>query len=168
MNEIIKLEQLGYESRPITYSRTDYPKGLGDMMITGFDTFEEATKLAEENDLEVHLFQTRDGWTFWHDKGKCYTPLTIDDYVSDLGDNAGLVENDLGMFDDIIKHSDSYEEIEDLKAAKLELQEELNAVPSDHTLIWNGHSDNREVIANEMMSYHSDVYTYSIGLLYRA
>lgn len=146
----------------ITHSQTDYPAGLGDRAIIGFGTFEDAEKFASENGCELHLFQTRDGWHFWHDRGRAFEPLSADNYLSNLGDNYYEADEDQQI--DLIKDTDlGGQELIDFLKERIIILEELQKASEDQAVLCNSGSY-YETVANKMMGYHEDVYTYAIGV----
>ena len=48
-----------------------YPRDLHPAII-GFNSFEEAEKMAEENHLDIGIFARRNGWNYWQRKGQAY------------------------------------------------------------------------------------------------
>lgn len=58
----------GLELIQTTAGMNGYPQQLQDAII-GFDTFEEAEKLAKENGLSIEVFTKRDGWDLWYRTG---------------------------------------------------------------------------------------------------
>lgn len=49
-----------------------YPSEIHPAII-GFDSFEEAEKMAEENHLDICIFARRNGWDLWHrEEGRAY------------------------------------------------------------------------------------------------
>lgn len=69
-----------------TYSRNGYPSNLR-KAISGFSSFEEAKRIASENELTLVWLDKREGWKLWHRGNTATEPMTItsndfgDDYV---------------------------------------------------------------------------------------
>lgn len=61
-------EENGLKVITTTSARNGYPQRLKRAII-GFDTFEEAEKLANENGLSIEIFTKRDGWCLWYREG---------------------------------------------------------------------------------------------------
>lgn len=57
-------EENGLEVITTTFARNGYPQRL-QYAVIGFDTFEDAEKLANENGLSIEIFTKRDGWNLW-------------------------------------------------------------------------------------------------------
>lgn len=66
------LEQIAYQNGleliETTSERTGYPANLRHAII-GFETFEEAEKIADENNLSIEIFTKRDGWQLYYRTG---------------------------------------------------------------------------------------------------
>ena len=68
-----------------TSQANGYPSNLK-YAIIGFETFEDAEKLANEHDLEIESFKKRDGWQLWARAGnRVYKPFK--NSAADFGDN---------------------------------------------------------------------------------
>ena len=61
-------EENGLEVITTTSARNGYPQRL-QLALIGFDTFEDAEKLAHEKGLSIELFTKRDGWCLWYRTG---------------------------------------------------------------------------------------------------
>ena len=90
-------EENGLELIDTTSAMNGYPQCLKRAVI-GFDTFQEADKLAKENGLSIEIFPKRDGWNLWYSTGdKAWEPFerSADEY----GDNyRGFSNEDLEDF----------------------------------------------------------------------
>ena len=62
LSEIAELNSLEYIET--TSGRNGYPQAIKSAII-GFDTFEDAEKLAEEHNLSIEFFTKKDGWPLW-------------------------------------------------------------------------------------------------------
>lgn len=69
---MIDIEEIAYENGleliDTTSAMNGYPQCLKKAII-GFDSFEEADKLAKENGLSIEIFTKRDGWNLWYRTG---------------------------------------------------------------------------------------------------
>ena len=61
-------EENGLEVITTTSARNGYPQRLQSAII-GFDTFEDAEKLANENGMSIEIFTKHDGWGLWYRTG---------------------------------------------------------------------------------------------------
>ena len=61
-------EENGLEVITTTSAKNGYPQRL-QAAIIGFDTFEDAEKMASENGLSIEIFTKRDGWRLWYRTG---------------------------------------------------------------------------------------------------
>ena len=61
-------EENGLKVITTTSARNGCPQRLKRAII-GFDTFEDAEKLAHENVLSIEIFTKRDGWYLWYREG---------------------------------------------------------------------------------------------------
>lgn len=61
-------EENGLEVITTTSARNGFPQRLKRAII-GFDTFEDAEKLAHEKGLSIEIFTKRDGWCLWYRDG---------------------------------------------------------------------------------------------------
>lgn len=146
----------------ITHASNDYPTGLGDYGIIGFDRFEDAEKFADEHGLEVHHFQTRDGWHFWHNMGNAYEPYTQDDLLAALG--VDYYETGEEQEYDCIRESDlTGQELIAFLKSEIEILEELQKASAEQSVICTRGSY-YDTVENTMMQYHEDVHTYAIGV----
>ena len=153
----------------ITNNLNGYPPSeLLGKVVFGFENFEEAKAFAVKGDkeYEIHLFERRDGQHFWYDRGQVFEPLTVEDYMKDLGDNYSVttfedlkefLKNDLENLDEN-EIVDTLEHYKEMFKALAEMED------ASQTFIMG--SDNYyDVIENVMMSYHHDVTTFQIGVL---
>ena len=68
-------EENGLELITTTSARNGYPQRLKRAII-GFDTFEDAEKLAHENGLSIEYFSKRDGWCLWYrERSHAFAPF---------------------------------------------------------------------------------------------
>jgi hypothetical protein len=62
-----------------------YPSNLKNALI-GFNTFEDAKKIADENKLLIQFFKKKDGWNLWYRTNDiAYNPIR--NKAEDYGDN---------------------------------------------------------------------------------
>lgn len=95
------LEQIAYQNGleliETTSERTGYPANLRHAII-GFETFEEAEKIADENNLSIEIFTKRDGWQLYYRTGNsAHEPFknSADNYGDDYH---GFTTEDIDTF----------------------------------------------------------------------
>lgn len=95
------LEQIAYQNGleliETTSERTGYPANLRHAII-GFETFEEAEKIAGENNLSIEIFTKRDGWQLYYRTGNsAHEPFknSADNYGDDYH---GFTTEDIDTF----------------------------------------------------------------------
>lgn len=163
-SEVIDLaKSAGLKIIEINHADNDYPKGLGEFGIIDFENFEDAEKFANENGCEVHRFQTRDGWHFWHDKGSAFEPYEAENFIEKLGDN--YYEASEEQEADLIRDTnlEGQELIEFLKE-RIKILEELEKANKNQVVIC-GYGRYYDTVDSTMMAFSEDVYTYAIGVL---
>lgn len=158
MKKIAELTQI-----EITSGMNGYPENLRNGYI-GFDSIKEAEQFASDTNGTVALLHKRDGWHFYKSKGNAFKPLTVFDYIEDLGDNYYSV--DVNSIRELI--AGNVQEVDDDKLLsflkdQVEILEELDKATYDQTVIC-GYGKFYETVLNEMMSYHEDVHSYVIGV----
>lgn len=88
MDAIKRMDEIA-EENGLTFVETTseyngYPANVKDALI-GFSNFDEAKRIADENELSLIWINKRDGWNFWHRGDTAYEPMTIS--TSDFGDD---------------------------------------------------------------------------------
>lgn len=158
------------EIENITYGSNGYPKNIEvDYFIQGFDNFQQLEEFTKEFKAEIHLFKKRDGWQFWEDKGWKSKPLTVDDYIREEGDNCNIINldnNDIQeQLHDLANDFDGDFSIFELYIS--ETQQKLEAVENagvGYTVVQN--DCEIQTIADEMLFFYSDVWSYQIGAFF--
>lgn len=158
----------GLELIETTAERSGYPRGLQKAVI-GFETFDEAEKLAKEYNLDVEIFTKRDGWNFWYRTGdKAWEPFERsaedfgDDYhkysKEDLDD---FYENEVQPF---VADFDSFEQLRSFLSNMEHVKEEIENADDDEIVIarTDGYC---ETIKVKTMEYEYDTHHYAIGLI---
>lgn len=71
-------EENGLEVITTTSAKNGYPQRL-QRAIIGFDTFEDAERMAKDNGLSIEEFTKRDGWRLWYRTGNhAFAPFERD------------------------------------------------------------------------------------------
>lgn len=153
-----------------TSAMNGYPQGLKKAII-GFDSFEQADKLAKENGLSIEIFTKRDGWNLWYRTGdKAWEPFerSAEEYGDDYREfsNEDLEEfyenevqpsvSDFADFASLRSFLDNKEKIYD----KIEEAD-------DDELVITLDGNYYETIKKTTMSYCYDTHHFAIGLIDR-
>lgn len=153
----------------ITTGMNGYPKGDDDKFIYGFDNFDELESFAKYHKIEICLFKKRAGWNFWENLGEKHEPLTVYDYMQSEGDDCYKIDLDnVAIQEQLHDLADNFDgDFSMLEVYISETLQKLEAVEvagEGFTAIVNGCEI--ETIANEMLSFSSDVWTYQLGALF--
>lgn len=171
---MIDIEEIAYENGleliDTTSAMNGYPQGLKKAII-GFDSFEQADKLAKENGLSIEIFTKRDGWNLWYRTGdKAWEPFerSAEEYGDDYREfsNEDLEEfyenevqpsvSDFADFASLRSFLDNKEKIYD----KIEEAD-------DDELVITLDGNYYETIKKTTMSYCYDTHHFAIGLIDR-
>ncbi len=69
-------EETGLDYVSTTDQENGYPSNIR-IAITGFQTWEEAEKVADENNLMLIQIEKKDGWKVWYRKGAADSPISV-------------------------------------------------------------------------------------------
>ena len=166
---IAEAQSIGLKIGEITCASNDYPKGLGDYAITGFDTIEDVEEFAVKHNLSIGRFSKRDGSHFWHYKGSANEPIYCDEYIRELGDEYSLAsinnENIKYILTQIVNDfTGEFNHLKDFIEKVELLRDEIESKCVDEVVIVKGF-DYIETVKKELMTYHADVTRVSIGVL---
>ena len=151
-----------------TSERNGYPSNLKKAII-GFETFEEAKKLADENGLSIEIFEKRDGWQLYYRTGnKAYEALKISS--DSYGDNYRSFQSN--EIEDFFKHEvkaqlpffNSFDDIESFLSKKKEIYEALETADDDELVI-TCDGVYYDIVKKHTMSFSEDTKTTVIGLI---
>lgn len=165
--ELIKVET--------TSSGIGYPENLKSAII-GFDNFEEARKLAEENNLEIETFYKKNGWNLWARSGNtAFEAFT--NSAEDFGDNylevyaeseADFIENEVDPIISNNNHWESFEEYTNFLKEKKEVWEQIEEADPEKEVVITYCGRYFETLPKKSMQFNDqDVTTYVIGLIDR-
>ena len=151
-----------------TASRTGYPECLQKAII-GFDTFEQAEKLAKENGLSIEIFQQHDGWNLWYRTGcTAYDPFTRS--AEDFGDDySEFSKEDLEDFYEnevqpMVSDFESFDALRSFLDQKEKIKNEIEDAEDDEIVITYC-GEYYDTIKERTMSYNYDSHSYAIGLI---
>ena len=145
-------------------NQAGYPRGIKQAFI-GFENFANAEDFAEENNCDVVLLKIRAGHQFYYDMGKCYKPLTYNDYLNDLGENYREFDfnNEFAAALENMPSDSSFEDYIELIEKFSKFKFECDMLDEESVLIYNGYT--LQEFPKETMRYSEDVYTYVIGVV---
>lgn len=166
------IEEIAYKNGldliDTTTEATGYPRGLQKAII-GFETFDEAEKLAKEYDLDIEIFTKRDGWNLWYRTGK-FACEPFDRSAEEYGDDyrqyskadlEDFYENHVQPF---VAEYDSFEQLRSFLNDMERIKEEIEDAEDDEIVI--ACSDGyRETVKVHTMAYEYDTHHYAIGLI---
>lgn len=155
----------------ITTGTNGYPEGLHGGVI-GFDSIEEAEKVAKEFDGEVVEFRRRDGWQLWESRGIALKMYGLDRFKSsdDVDFRFLESEDDVENFfneevKSMLENGFSMVQIRDYMMPMQDILDEIDLLDEDEALKVNAYTPSEfETIAKKTMSYEEDVYQYVIGV----
>lgn len=166
------LEQIAYQNGleliETTSERTGYPANLRHAII-GFETFEEAEKIAGENNLSIGIFTKRDGWQLYYRTGNsAHEPFknSADNYGDDYH---GFTTEDIDTFyeEEVkprVEEFDDFDSLSSFIEKKKEIFEKLELLDEDEMII-TCEGRYYETIPKASMSFYFDTKTTVIGLI---
>lgn len=160
--------QMGLELIETTSEFSGYPRDLKKAII-GFDSFEEASELAQEHGLSMEVFQKRDGWNLWYRTKKTASEefhLTAeifgDDYkVFTAEDEDSFYENEVK---DKVATFNSFEDINGFLMEQERIYDSVCALGSNEGVLTKDGRMLRE-IALHTLNYYHDTFSYAIGVI---
>lgn len=171
---MIDIEDIAYENGleliDTTSAMNGYPQCLKRAVI-GFDTFEEADKLAKENGLSIEVFTKRDGWNLWYRTGnKAWAPFERS--AEEFGDNYRLYsKEDLEDFyeNEVQPNVDGFDDFASLRAFLDNMEEVCDEieVSDNDEFILASFGKYCGTIKKTTMAYCYDTHHYAIGLIDR-
>ena len=171
---MIDIEDIAYENGleliDTTSAMNGYPQCLKRAII-GFDSFEQADKLAKENGMSIEIFTKRDGWNLWYRTGdKAWEPFerSAEEYGDDYRefseeDLEGFYENEVQPFVSDFADFASLRSFLDNKEKIYDKIEEAD----DDELVITLDGNYYETIKKTTMSYCYDTRHFAIGLIDR-
>ena len=152
-----------------TTASNGYPQNVKDAMV-GFETFEQAQKLAEKYNLSIQSFTKKDGWGFWvRNNNVIFAPYenSCEDYGDNFNELAKMSEADF-IEDEVTPFLEGYnlnfERIEELIKNKKEIWEEVSSLEEGEIVITH-EGRYYETIKKKSMYFSHDTRNYIIGLI---
>lgn len=171
---MIDIEDIAYENGleliDTTSAMNGYPWGLKKAII-GFDSFEQADKLAKENGLSIEIFTKRDGWNLWYRTGnKAWEPFerSAEEYGDDYRefseeDLEGFYENEVQPFvSDFADFASLRSFLDNMEKIYDKIEE-----ADDDELVITSEGNYYDTIKKITMEYEYDTHHYAIGLIDR-
>ena len=154
-HEIVKIAETleNLKTVSITTGRNGYPNLNGDIAVYGFETWEQCKAFSEKHRMPIRLFRKKQGWGFVEDKGDKFDPLSIDDYLNDMGDGVEALNSTFGL-DEEEYEPENYKEI-------IDEGKKLN--PGECIVIIDGEYDHTK--KTELMEYEADSTIFYVGVL---
>ena len=152
-----------------TSERNGYPSKIKGAII-GFDNFDQAQEIANENDLSIEVFTKKDGWQLWYRTGNsAYKEFEIDSsfYGEDyLELEAGMDEEDFfnEEIEPFILDCNNFDELDKFIENKKEIFGAIQAAAKNEVvLVHNGYYF--ETIKTTSMEFYHDTNHSAIGLI---
>ena len=171
--DFIKLaEEQGLQLVEVTQGMNGYPKGIYKAII-GFESYKDAEEMAEKNGLERVTLRSRDGWQFYENLGRTYSPF--DEYAAYPSDEYDHYTNI--SFDEFCAQEDvqgtlatagDFDEMLAMLENFKEIFEQIENLGSDEVAVIHRESGEGEIIKKEYCHYHYDVWQYEIALVEKA
>ena len=164
-------EENGLEVIVTTSARNGYPQRL-QRAIIGFDTFEDAEKLANENGLSIETFSKHDGWSLWYRTGNhALAPFERDG--AEYGDEyRQYTKEDLDGFyaNEVLPSVCAFDDFVSLRCF-LNIMEEIRdkiEEADDNEIILATSGGYYDTIEKTTMWYRYDTHQFIIGLIDRS
>ena len=151
-----------------TSAMNGYPQSLQKALI-GFDSFEEAERIAGEYGLSIETFTKRDGWQlYYRTNNRAYSAIEVtaeeygDDYMSfTMSDYDNFYENEVqGM----IGEFESFEEVEEFLEKKKKIYEAIEDLEEDE-MVLTCQGEYYQTVKKYTMCHYYDTKTTVIGLI---
>lgn len=149
-----------------TPQENGYPTQLKSALI-GFDTYEQAEKIARLLDLDMRYFDKQVGWDVWHRTNntayECFE-LTPEDYGDGYQfygwNDIDIIQNDAV---ECANNCDCYRDLVGIVNDAKELIDEVEKIDDDQVVVAFG-MQYQETINPKCMQYEFDGHSHAIGL----
>lgn len=151
-----------------TSAMNGYPQSIKKALI-GFDTFEQAERVANEYGLSIEFFTKKDGWQLYYRTNSCaYSAIEVsaEDYGGDFmsytkSDYDEFYENEVK---DIIGEFDSFKDVESFLTKRKEIYEAIEALDDDE-MVLTCQGTYYDTVKQHTMCHYYDTETTVIGLI---
>ena len=153
-----------------TSAKNGYPQRLKRAII-GFDTFEDAEKLANENGLSIEIFTKLDGWRLWYRTGD-HALAPFERSFEEYGDEyRQWSKADLDGFymNEVQSSAYVFDDFESLRCF-LDIMEDIRdriEDADDDEIVLATYGGYYDTIKKTTMSYCYDTHHFAIGLIDR-
>lgn len=151
-----------------TSAMNGYPQSLKKALI-GFQSFEEAERIASEYGLSIEIFTKRDGWQlYYRTNNRAYSAIEIsaedygDDYRSfTASDYDDFYENEV---QDMIGEFESFEDVESFLKSQKKIYEAIENLEDDE-MVLTCQGKYYDTVKQYTMCHYYDTKTTIIGLI---
>jgi hypothetical protein len=172
-NKMVNLKEIAKNEKVTLIATTQdgsgYPKDTNEAII-GFDSFDQASVMADKYNLDIILFRKKDGQALYSDMGAAYGPMTnnaseygdnYDEYSSSsFEDEKEFISNNVT---DLIAHAESFDEMQDILKTYKDTWQMIDNLDEDEILIMLD-GQPYETVKTKTMSFSHDGTTLIIGL----
>ena len=151
-----------------TSAMSGYPQSIKKALI-GFDSFEQAERVAEEYGLRIEYFTKHDGWQlYYRTNNRAYSAIEVsaEDYGDDYrsftsSDYEDFYENEVqGM----IGEFDNFEQAESFLEMNKKIYEAIEELEDDE-MVLTCQGEYYDTVKRSTMSHYYDTKTAVIGLI---
>jgi len=147
-----------------------YPSNIKGAII-GFDSFDEAQKLADEYNLSIEFFTKKDGWQLWYRTGNtAHEPMknSSADYGENYSELEKMIEEEFykNEIKDSIENFDNLSDLQKFLSEKEKLFNEIDNMEDDEIVI-TCQGKYYETIKKTTMYFSHDTKHTVIGLIDR-
>ena len=168
LREIAEIENLEYFETTSQMNGT--PANLNGA-LKGFNSFEQAQKIAEKYRLNIESFEKSDGWQLWYRTGNnMYEPFlnTSNDYGDNYSEFAGNSITASEFFESEVKPElENFNNFDDLKKFIKEREELFSKIENagENEIVITNYGTYYETIEKHSMYFYHDTHHYVIGLI---
>ena len=151
-----------------TSAMNGYPQSLKKALI-GFQSFEEAERIASEYGLSIELFTKRDGWQlYYRTNNRAYSAIEVsaEDYGDDFrsftaSDYDDFYENEV---QDMIGEFESFEDVESFLKSQKKIYEAIENLEDDE-MVLTCQGKYYDTVKQYTMCHYYDTKMTIIGLI---
>lgn len=151
-----------------TSAMNGYPQSIKKALI-GFESFEQAEKVAEEYGLSIEYFTKRDGWQlYYRTNDRAYSAIEVS--AEDYGENyRSFTSADYDVFYEnevkgMVGEFDNFEEIESYLESQKEIYEAIENLEDDE-MVLTLNDKYYDTVKQYTMCHYYDTKTTVIGLI---
>ncbi len=160
-------EELSLDRVEVTSGRNGYPENLQAALV-GFETFEDAERVANEHHLEVVRLHRRDGWQLYESKGREFSAMSPDSswYGDDYATYKKMDKEDFyqEFIQPFIEDISSLDDLKALVEEREKLWDEFEEMEETELLI-TCEGRHYETIEEHPMQWSYDTHNYIIAVM---